>query len=55
MELFNIDFKTLLELSTDESNIIISPDKGQFRLDKLNKSLNKINDRYSPTLRKLAE
>lgn len=55
MELLNIDFETPLELSTDGKNIIISPVKDKSRLDKLNKSLNKINNRHSSTLRKLAE
>jgi len=55
MELLNIDFETPLELSTDGNNIIISPVKDKTRLDKLNKSLKSINNKYGPTLRKLAK
>ena len=55
MELLNIDFETPLELSTDGNNIIISPVKDKSRLDKLNKSLNKINKKYNSTLQKLAK
>jgi len=55
MELLNIDFETPLELSTDGNNIIISPVKDKSRLEKLNKSLNKINTQFNSTLKKLAK
>jgi antitoxin component of MazEF toxin-antitoxin module len=55
MELLNIDFATPLELSTDGNNIIISPVKDKSRLEKLNKSLNKINNQFNSTLKKLAK
>ncbi len=55
MELLNIDFETPLELSTDGNNIIISPVKDKLRLEKLNKSLNKINNQFNSTLKKLAK
>lgn len=55
MELLNIDFETPLELSTDGNNIIISPVKDKSRLEKLNKSLNKINNQFNSTLKKLAK
>lgn len=55
MELLNIDFDTPLELSTDGNNIIISPVKDKSKLDKLNKSLNKINKNHTSTLQKLAK
>jgi len=55
MELLNIDFETPLELSTDGNSIIISPVKDKSRLEKLNKSLNKINNQFNSTLKKLAK
>lgn len=55
MELLNIDFDTPLELSTDGNNIIISPVKDKSRLQKFNKSLNKINNQFNSTLKKLAK
>ena len=55
MELLNIDFETPLELSTDGNNIIISPVKDKLRLEKLNKSLNKVNNQFNSTLKKLAK
>jgi len=55
MELLNIDFETPLELSTDGNNIIISPVKDKSRLEKLSKSLDKINNQFNSTLKKLAK
>ncbi len=55
MGLLNIKFKTFLKFFTNKDDIIIPPVKEQSRLDELNKSLNKINDRYNSILRKLAE
>jgi len=55
MELLHIDNETLLEISTDGSNIIISPVHDIERMNRLNKSLEKINKRHESTLRKLSE
>lgn len=55
MELLHIDNETLLEISTDGSNIIISPVHDIERINKLNKALEKINKKHQTTLRKLAE
>jgi len=55
IELLHIDNETLLEISTDGSNIIISPVHDIERINKLNKALEKINKKHQTTLRKLAE
>ncbi len=55
MELLNIDSGTPLEMTTDGKNIIISPVKSRNRLNRLGKSLDKINSRHKSTLAKLAE
>jgi len=55
MELLKINNDTHLELSTDGSNIIISPVKSKDRVKKLNKSLDVINKKYRETLTKLAK
>ncbi len=55
MELLHIDNDTLLEISTDGSNIIISPVQDIDRMNKLNKSLDKINKKHQATLQKLAK
>ncbi len=55
MELLNIDLGSHLELSTDGTNIIISPVNDKNRLKRLSSSLKNINARHSNTLRKLAK
>jgi len=55
MELLNIEQSTPLEIVTDGKNIIISPIRDTDRLDKLTLSLNKINRKFSKTLKKLAQ
>jgi len=55
MELLQIDNETLLEVSTDGKNIILSPVKDKRRLNKLNQSLSRINRKHHSTLKKLAE
>lgn len=54
MELLHIDNDTLLEISTDGSNIIISPVNDINKMNRLNKSLDKINKNHHSTLQKLA-
>lgn len=55
MELLHIDNETLLEISTDGSNIIISPVQDSERINRLNKSIDKINKKHHSTLQKLAK
>ena len=54
LELLNVTMDTPLEISTDGKNIVISPvvshSEGDFVA-----SLDRINDRFSHTLKKLAE
>ncbi|PKL14972.1 MAG: AbrB family transcriptional regulator [Spirochaetae bacterium HGW-Spirochaetae-5] len=55
IELLNINNETLLEISTDGNNIIISPVHDIESINKLSKALEKINKKHQTTLRKLAE
>lgn len=55
MELLHIDNETPLEISTDGSNIIISPVRDMERTSRLEKSIDKINKKHGATLRKLAQ
>jgi antitoxin component of MazEF toxin-antitoxin module len=55
MELLHIDPETPLEISTDGQNIIISPVSDPKRIEKLQKTLGKINKKHESTLRKLAK
>ena len=55
IEMLHIDENTNLELSTDGVNIIISPVSGVSRTNMLRDSLQKINEKHSRTLKKLAK
>jgi len=55
IEMLHIDDNTNLELSTDGVNIIISPVNGINRTNMLKNSLQKINEKHSNTLKKLAK
>ncbi len=55
MELLDFDIDTLLEISTDGKNLIISPIKNPGRMEKLKASLAKINKKHGTTLEKLAK
>ncbi len=55
MELLDFDIDTLLEISTDGRNLIISPIKDIERMEKLKSSLSKINQKHWRTLEKLAQ
>jgi antitoxin component of MazEF toxin-antitoxin module len=55
MELLKIGPETPLEISTDGQNIIISPVRDPKRMDRLEKSLGRINKKHESTLRKLAK
>lgn len=54
MELLDFDIDTPLEISTDGKNLIISPIVDTNRMERLNKSLSKINKKHGKTLEKLA-
>ena len=55
LKLLNIDRKTPLEITTDGTNIIISPVRNKAREKAFRSALNKVNKRHSKTLKKLAE
>ena len=54
MELLDFDIDTPLEISTDGRNLIISPIADTNRMERLNKSLSKINKKHGKTLERLA-
>jgi antitoxin component of MazEF toxin-antitoxin module len=55
LELLHIEQDTSLELTTNGDSIMISPVRGNTRQQKLDKSLNKINSKFSDDLKRLAE
>ncbi len=55
MELLKIDSDTLLEISTDGQNIIISPVNDANKTKRLEKALKNINKKHESTLKKLAK
>lgn len=55
LELLHIEQGTSLELTTNGDSIMISPVRGNTRQQKLDKSLNKINSKFSDDLKRLAE
>ena len=55
MELLHMTPETDLELTTNGDNLVISPIRPQGKQAKLNRMLNKINQKFGPTLKKLAE
>lgn len=55
LELLDINPETLLEISTDGRNLIISPVKDNKRMKKLHSALDTINKKHGKTLKKLAE
>lgn len=54
LELLNIDADTPMEIATDGSSIIISPVRDPGRMEKLDRTLKKINRNHGDTLKKLA-
>ena len=54
LELLNIDAKTLLEISTDGSLLLITPVRDEKRRRQFNDALEKTNARYARTLKRLA-
>lgn len=55
LDLLNIDPDTLLEISTDGTNIIISPVSDADRAKRLDDTLTRINSKHGATLKRLAE
>ena len=55
LEMLNISVETPLELTTDGKNIILSPQIESRQEVDILKSLEKINQKYHKTLRKLGE
>ena len=54
LELLNVTMDTPLEISTDGKSIVISPSTTHSE-DQFSASLNRINERFSKTLSKLAK
>ena len=54
LELLNVTMDTPLDITTDGRSLVISPatshSEGEFRM-----SLDRINERFAPTLKRLAE
>jgi antitoxin component of MazEF toxin-antitoxin module len=55
MEMLNITGETLLELTTDGKNIILSPQNTAAQETAILKSLEKINKKYGTVLKRLGE
>ena len=55
LEMLKIDMDTLLEISTDGTNLIISPVRDKNREKKFRAALEKVNKKHGRTLKKLAE
>jgi len=54
LEILKIDMDTLLEVSTDGKNLIISPVEDAKRETRFRAALRKVNKKHGKTLRKLA-
>lgn len=55
LELLHLDDETPLDISTDGKVLIVSPASDEKRRKKLDKALEKINRRYGPALKRLAD
>lgn len=55
LDLLNIKQQTPLEITTDGTNIIISPVKNLAREKAFKSALSRVNQRHGKTLRKLAD
>ena len=55
MELLKIDADTPIEISTDGGKLVLTPKNGQVREDELKRILKKINEKYGPALKRLAD
>jgi antitoxin MazE len=54
LEILKIDMDTLLEVSTDGKNLIISPVRDEKREIRFRTALQKVNEKHGKTLRKLS-
>ncbi len=54
MELLKVDMETLLEISTDGKNLIISPIESDRREKRFRTALDKVNKAHGKTLQKLS-
>ena len=54
LELLNVTMDTPLEITTDGRSLVISPAASHSE-DELRASLGRINERFAPTLKRLAE
>ena len=54
MKLLNIDMKTPLEVTTDRTNLIISPVRNMSREKKFREVLRRVNEDHKHTLSRLA-
>ena len=54
LELLNIDKQTPLEVTTDGTNIIVSPVRDKAREKAFRSALNKVNKNHAKTLKRLA-
>ena len=55
LDLLKIDARTPLELTTDGHSLVVSPVRSRGHKARLRKAVAKVNRRYAPALRKLAE
>jgi antitoxin component of MazEF toxin-antitoxin module len=55
LEILKIDMDSPLEISTDGTNLIISPVRDEKRAKKFRSALDRVNKRHGKTLKKLAE
>ncbi len=54
LELLNVNMETPLEITTDGTNLIISPVESSKREKEFNKAVQKINKKHEKTIQKLA-
>jgi len=54
LELLNIDDKTLLDISTDGTLLLISPVRDEKRRRQFQKAVEKVNTKYGRALKRLA-
>ncbi|MCE5279166.1 MAG: AbrB/MazE/SpoVT family DNA-binding domain-containing protein [Planctomycetaceae bacterium] len=55
LEMLDISSDTALEVTTNGDVLMVTPVRGKARQNKLRKAIGKINRRYAPDLKRLAE
>ena len=55
LDLLKIDGDTPIEISADGGRLVLTPQNGQAREEELKSVLKKINDKYGPALKRLAD